>query len=129
MAVVTIKINGRDYQIACDDGQESDLRFLAEEVDNRVSMLVSRMGANPGEYMALLLSALTMADELIENKKELDKYASEMKRIQSMTAMANRAKAPQNDARLSEMEAAMAATLEDIASRIEKIADKIEIPA
>lgn len=127
MSVVTITINGRDYQIACDDGQETDLRFLAEEVNSRVVSLVSRMGANPGEFMALLLSALTMADELIENKKQLEKYAVEMRKIQSMTGMASRARANAGDTRLVEMEAAMAATLNDIALRIEKIADRIEI--
>lgn len=127
MSIVTIRIHGREYQIACDDGQEADLRFLAEEVDRRVQALVSRMGGSPGEFMALLLASLTMADELIENKRQCEKYANEMRKIQAMTGMAGRARAQAGDARLAEMEAAMAATLNDIAARIEKMADKIEI--
>lgn len=127
MAVVTIRIHGRDYQIACDDGQETDLRRLGDEVDERVSALVAGMGASPGEYMALLLTALTMADELNEKQKEMDILALEMRKIRSLNGMASRARAQSGDTRLADMEAAMAATLDDVAARLEKIADKIEI--
>jgi cell division protein ZapA len=129
MSVVTIKVNGRDYQIACDDGQEEDLRLLADDVDERVRSLTMRMGSNPGEFMALLLTSLTMADELIENKKEIDKYAAELRRLQSLLSSTPRSAAgdAKGDARMEQMEAAMTMTLEDIAQRIEKIADQIEI--
>jgi len=70
MTAVTIKVAGRDYRIACDDGQEEHLRFLADELDDRVHSLIFGMESNPGEAMSLLLAALTMADELIELKKE-----------------------------------------------------------
>lgn len=117
MTAVTIKVGGRDYRVACDDGQEEHLRLLADDIDERVGSLVFGMGSNPGEAMALLITALTMADELIELKKE-----NERLRRQSP------AQAPRLDeARILEMEAAMAATLEDIAGRIEKIADQVEI--
>lgn len=121
MAVVHIRINGRDYSIACDDGQEEQLRLLADEVDERIRSLVFRMGGNPGEEMALLLTALTMADEIIENKKEIEKMAGERK--------LNRSPAPdrRSEERIQEIEAAMSATLEDIAQRIEKIAEQVEI--
>ncbi len=70
MTTVTIKVGGRDYRVACDDGQEEQLRFLADEVDDRVQALTFGLDNNPGEGMALLLAALTMSDELIELKKE-----------------------------------------------------------
>ena len=44
MAQVSITINGRGYQIACDDGQEEHLRRLASYVDRRVAELVAAMG-------------------------------------------------------------------------------------
>ncbi len=117
MTAVTIKVNGRDYRIACDDGQEEHLRFLADEVDDRVRSLIFGMDNNPGEGLSLLLCALTMADELIELKKENEKL-----RRQGATS-GDRI----DEARILEMEAAMAATLEEIAGRIEKIAEQVEI--
>jgi cell division protein ZapA len=117
MTTVTIKVGGRDYRVACDDGQEEHLRFLADEVDDRVQALVFGMDSNPGEGMALLLAALTMSDELVELKKENERlaYSGEFN------------SAPADEHRIREMEAAMAATLDEIASRIEKIADTVEI--
>ncbi len=84
MAIVHIRVNGRDYDIACDDGQEEQLRLLADEVDDRVRALVFSMGNHPGEAMALLLASLTMADEIIENKKEIEKISTEVSRLGAM---------------------------------------------
>ena len=65
MAVVHIHIGGREYDIACDDGQEEHLRFLADEVDDRIRALIFGMGSNPGEGMSLLLTALTMLPAIL----------------------------------------------------------------
>lgn len=117
MAAVTIRIAGRNWRIACDDGQEDHLRFLADELDERVRSVMFSAGDALSENMALLMAALTMADELIELKKENDNLRAEA---------GNDAQAA-GEARLRDMEAAMAATLEEIASRIEKIAEQAEI--
>ena len=44
MAQVSVTINGRGYDISCDDGQETHLFHLAEEVDRRVASLVASVG-------------------------------------------------------------------------------------
>lgn len=124
MAIVHIRINNRDYDIACDDGQEEHLRLLADEVDDRIRSLIFGMGANPGEGMALLLTALTLTDELFESKKEVQKIASE---VRQLTGLVDDDKKMAQESRMMEIEAAMAVTLEEIAMRIEKIAQQIEI--
>jgi cell division protein ZapA len=124
MAVVHIRVGGREYDVACDDGQEDQLRLLADEVDDRVRALLYGMGSNPGENMALLLTSLTMADELIENKKEIQATQVEIARLSRLLEEQMRAT---QEGRITEIEAAMTATLDDIASRIEKIAEQIEI--
>ena len=124
MAVVHIRIGGREYQVACDDGQEEQLHFLASAVDERMKSLLRGMGTHPGESMALLLTSLTMADEIFENKKEIDNVASEVKRLASLV---NDDRKHEQDDRMIEIENAMAITLEEIAMRIEKIADRVEL--
>lgn len=124
MAIVNIRLNSRQYDVACDDGQEDHLRGLASEVDERIKSLIKAMGSNPGESMALALTSLMMADELIENKKEITKIAMEVKRLSSLV---NDDQKQEHEDRMLEMESAMASTLEDIALRIEKIAEAIEV--
>jgi cell division protein ZapA len=124
MAVVHIRVGGREYDVACDDGQEDQLRLLADEVDDRVRALLYGMGSNPGENMALLLTSLTMADELIENKKEIQAAQVELVRLSRILEEQKRIT---QEGRIIEIEAAMTATLDDIAARIEKIAEQIEI--
>jgi len=124
MALVHIRLNGRDYDVACDDGQEDHLRGLAGQVDDRLKTLIRAMGTNPGESMALALIALTMADELLENKKETAKISSE---VQRLAALVNDSKNLEQESHMLEIEHAMATTLEEIALRIERIAETIEV--
>jgi cell division protein ZapA len=124
MAIVQIRVGTREYNVACDDGQEEQLRVLADEVDDRVRALTRAMGASPGESMSLLLTALTLADEVIENKKETEKVSSE---VQRLALLVNDDQKLEQEDRMVEIENAMAVTLEEIAMRIEKIARQIEI--
>lgn len=123
MSIVHIRVNGKEYDVACDDGQEEHLRLLADEVDDRVRAVAYGMG-NPSENMALLLTALMMADEAIENKKEIKKIATEIEQVK--TRVDDDKKTAQDD-RMAEIETAMAVTLEEIAARIEKIATQMEV--
>lgn len=72
MATVSIKIAGRGYNLACDSGQEGHLRHLASMVDARVKAFTEQAGGkNINESLGLLLAAITLADELIENKPQI----------------------------------------------------------
>jgi len=64
MSDVTLKVGGRKYTVACQDGQEAHIERLAGMVDNKLST----MGANLSSQEAknLLFAALLLADELDE---------------------------------------------------------------
>lgn len=70
MAQVSVTVNARRYEIACDDGQESHVFRLAEDVDRRIGQLVASLG-QVGEARLLLLAGLLLADELEEMRDEL----------------------------------------------------------
>lgn len=76
MAQVEVSINGRNYQIACDDGQEEHLIQLGEYVDRRVSELVTAVG-QVGDSRLLVMVSLLIADELAETYAELKKTGDE----------------------------------------------------
>lgn len=124
MAITTVRINGRHHEVACDDGQEEHLRMLADEVDGRMRQLLKAFGTHPGEVTAFLLTALTMADEIFENRRENKEIGME---VQRLAGIMNDEKRNEQYDRMAEIEQAMAGTLEEIAQRIEKIADQVEI--
>ena len=76
MAQVEVSINGRNYPIACDDGQEAHLVQLGEYVDRRVKELVTAVG-QVGDSRLLVMVALLIADELAETYAELNKNKEE----------------------------------------------------
>ncbi len=64
MSDVTVSVGGRNYTLACADGQEDNVRRLAGVVDGKIEA----MGPNRStlEAKSLLFAALLLADELDE---------------------------------------------------------------
>ncbi|MDP6564312.1 MAG: cell division protein ZapA [Alphaproteobacteria bacterium] len=71
MAQVTVRINGRDYLLACEDGEEEHLAYLAEYINTQVEGLVESVG-QVGEARLLLMAALMLADELADAGREVE---------------------------------------------------------
>lgn len=110
MGEVSVSINGRGYEIMCDDGQEEHLKGLARFVDGRVGELVSTVG-QVGDMRLLVLASLMIADEL----NTLNAARAEEDEA--------RAKAGEQ-AHLAELSAAT--VIEDASKRIEHLAERLE---
>jgi len=67
MAGLNIKIRGRNYAIACDDGQEKRVADLAAYVEEKINAIASA-GAGASESHLLVLTAIVMADEVFDLK-------------------------------------------------------------
>lgn len=122
MSTIGVRINGKEYFLACDDGQEERLRLLADDVDERVRAITFRNGANIGEVMTLLMASITMADELIENKKKIEELSSLLQNKYGKEEYYN---ITQNNT--DDSENAVISALEEIAQRIENIAERLEM--
>lgn len=116
---VAITINGRSYQIACDEGKEARLRELGAYVDKRVQELAASVG-QIGDTRLLVMVSLLIADELSDVYDELEASRSKGGATPA-TSIAARIAEPayDEDAMVRGMEA-MAERLEDIASRLER---------
>jgi cell division protein ZapA len=112
MSNVKVNIAGKDYKLACEDGQEQHLELLVKQVDGRAQALMKQVGKLP-ESMLLVYTALMIADELHDAKKEMRKLVS---------AMENGA----DDAKVVALENEMAGHIEAMASRIEQLASRLE---
>ena len=67
MAEVEINIAGRQYRVACRDGEEDNLRSAAALVDNKSREALAGLGTL-SEARQLLFAGLLLADQLIEKK-------------------------------------------------------------
>ena len=107
MPSVQIAVNGRNYEVACDAGQEQHLRELARGLDGRVRQLVKSAGP-ASEGRLLLMAGLLIADELHEARVELGRLQSDQGPPASV------------------VEQKLAETLHQLASRLESIAAQLE---
>jgi len=68
MAQVTIQINGREYAIACGNGEEGHIVELSRVLDEKAKMLTAA-GGQINENQLLAMIGLLVADELQDVKK------------------------------------------------------------
>jgi cell division protein ZapA len=112
MSQVSVTINGRQFRMACEDGQEGHLMNLARELDNRISGLRDKFG-EIGDTRLTVMAAITVADELAEAGQRIRRLEEELVTLQNaQVAMSDRNKAAQ---------AAIAAALGRAAERVENI--------
>lgn len=69
MAEISITINGRNYGIACDDGQEKRVQELGRYVDGRLRE-IARAGGATNESHLLVLTAIILADEIADIRSQ-----------------------------------------------------------
>ena len=113
MSELNVTINGRDYLVGCDDGQEDQLHKLAHYVDLKVAEMTSTLG-QIGDARLLVMASLMIADELSDAYRQIE------------TLDAGEAAPPPPSAEESSTEDSVAATLESCAQRIEDIASRLE---
>jgi cell division protein ZapA len=112
MAQINVTINGRQFRMACENGEEARLTRLAEELDGRIRQLRASFG-EIGDTRLTVMAALALADELSEVKERLRRLEPELATLQEASVVsADRAQATQ---------AAVVAALNAAAERIESL--------
>ena len=80
MANVSIKFNGKDFLLSCEDGQEEHLEELLIQINQKFNQLKNDLG-NLGENKLLLITAVKVMDEYYETKKKVDQKKNELKEL------------------------------------------------
>ncbi len=90
MANVNIKFNNKDYLLSCDDGQEENLKELANHLDSKYNGLKNNLG-NIGESKLLLITAIQMVDDYFDllqkvknTKNDFEKLSIKFKELRSL---------------------------------------------
>jgi cell division protein ZapA len=77
MPLVDVTVNGRNYGLTCEAGQEDRLRELACHVDGKVTALSESVG-QIGDSRLLLMAALLATEEQLSAVQRLEAQAQAM---------------------------------------------------
>jgi cell division protein ZapA len=111
MSHINVTINGRQYRMACEEGQELRLLKLAESLESRIVDLRGKFG-EIGDARLTIMAALTVCDELIDAGHRIRALEEELESLRNVRVTAvDRAKATQ---------VAVANALNAAADRIER---------
>ena len=117
MPDVTITIGGRNFDVACQEGEEHFLQSAAQLLDNEASVLTEQIGRLPESRM-LLMAGLMLADKTAGLEEEIRVLQLRAKALEAETLSLRRSSAggdPQ-----------MAMRLTDLADQAERAADLLE---
>jgi cell division protein ZapA len=111
MSHINVTINGRQYRMACEEGQEVRLLKLAESLESRVEQLRGKFG-EIGDQRLTVMAALTVCDELLDADSRIRKLEQELTGLRDVrSAAVDRARQTQT---------AVANALNAAAERIER---------
>jgi cell division protein ZapA len=119
MPLVEVIVNGREYQIGCDIGQEDRLRELANMFDKRVQVLTKSVG-QVGDARLMLMAGLVLADELSNATARCSEREKEVELLKARFA--------DGTVTLEKTESEITTLLERAAIRIESIAARVAAP-
>ena len=80
MANINIKFNNKDYLLSCDDGQEENLKKLANHLDLKYNELKKDLGSI-GENKILLITAIKMVDDYFDLFKKVKNKKNDFEKL------------------------------------------------
>lgn len=119
MARVDIRLNGRLYPIACDDGQEDRVREVAAFVDGKLEE-IKGISPNATDMHLLVMASLMVADELIDTNAETEALRDRLGRAgaSGSNGAGGGHGAGLEDAAVAEAIGRLAERVEDVAQRL-----------
>ena len=116
MPLVNVLVNGRSYNVTCDDGEEGHLQELADHLDNRVRELAGNVG-QVGDARLLVMAGLLISDDLshvLTRLEEQDRLIAELRHTNAALAEA----VDRAEFEAAEMLDRAAVTIQTIADRL-----------
>ena len=107
MAVVTVTVNGKNYDVGCQDAQVSRIEALGRYLDERANTIAGQVGAVPEAKMLIMVS-LMLCDEIFDMKEQAQPKVDE--------------------GALAQADESIALAVEALSARIESIAERLERP-
>jgi cell division protein ZapA len=125
MPEVTISVGGRDFDVACQEGEEHFLRAAALMLDTEAQSLLSQIGRMP-EARMLLMSGLLLADKAAGTEDRVKALEKRVGGLQAeLETMREAATTPQT-VEVARIPPEVHDTLAELAARTESVADSVD---
>lgn len=122
MPEVTITIGGRNFEVACQGGEEHFLRSAAKLLDSEAKTLVEQIGRMP-EARMLLMAGLMLADRLAGTEDQMRAQGAKLSRLEAELADLRARPAPEPALiEVPVLPRAVTETLAEMAARTEALA-------
>ncbi len=126
MSEVTIIIGGKNFEVACQDGEEQFLQAAAAMLDAEAQALIAQIGRLP-EARMLLMAGLMLADKTASVEDRLRAAEEEVERLRAeLGQLLNAPRPAPNRVEVPVVPEEVAETLAELAARAEALADQIE---
>lgn len=126
MPEVKVSIGGRDFEVACQSGEEHYLRTAAKMLDDEARVLSDQVGRLP-EARMLLMAGLMLADKtasvedrVAEVQAQLDERESELSALKASRAEPEKVEVPVVPQSVTDTLAELAARAESLAASVEE---------
>tara|TARA_R110002094_G_scaffold53154_1_gene64526 strand:- start:68 stop:457 length:390 start_codon:yes stop_codon:yes gene_type:complete len=126
MPEVRITIGGRQFEVACQEGEESYLHSAAKMLDDEAQVLSDQVGRMP-EARMLLMAGLLLADktasvedQIAEARAELAEREAELAGLRNVTIEPERIEVPVVPQSVTDTLAELAARAEALAAEVEE---------
>jgi cell division protein ZapA len=116
MGQVNVKISGKTYRMACDDGEEDHLSALGDRLNDTIEFLREQFG-EIGDQRLAVMAAITMADQSSETERRLKQLEGEIAGLdEARAALVERQEATEDQ---------IARAIEGLATRLEAVAARL----
>jgi len=122
MPEVRITIGGREFDVACQEGEDHFLRTAAQMLDTEAQSLVGQLGRMPESRM-LLMAGLLLADRTAAME---DQVRTAEERAQAAEAALAELQANPPRLEVPVIPQTLVDTLAEIAARAESLAERVE---
>lgn len=126
MPEVTITIGGRDFAVACQEGEESYLQSAAKMLDDEAQVLAEQAGRMP-EARMLLMAGLMLADKTASVEDRIGEVQAELAEREAELEGLRTMGAPEPErVEVPVVPQAVTETLAELAARAEALAADVE---
>lgn len=119
----TITIGGKNFQVACQPGEEHFLQSAARLLDAEARTLLSQIGRLPESRM-LLMSGLMLADKIAGLEERV--FRADQDLAAARDELARLRSAPRARAEVQAVPEAAVASLAELAARAEALAEQLD---
>ena len=125
MPEIRVSIGGRDFDVACQDGEEHYLRTAARLLDDEAQVLAEQVGRMPESRM-LLMAGLMLADKTASVEDRAAEIQAQLDEREAELSALKQAQAEPEKVEVPVVPEAVSGTLAELAARAEALAAAVE---